>query len=187
MRNGLDTLKIDTMTTRAWMSLDNNLGTEYPAIQINHAGVNVLASRISDLAQSFACTQRSHWGTFDTYCELSCLLRIAAISPWLNASHLPTGLADSIAVACDDGCLRLFGIEEGELGLTYHSTLPHLDGRLLSVAWHPAGRIAVVGTSQGTLHAWDTSSKREILRIQTGETSKYFLTMGKVESGVNAV
>ena len=81
---------------------------------------------------------------------------------------LHTGLQDSVAVACDDGCLRLFGIEEGEPGLLYQSSLPHLEGRLLSVAWHPMGKIAVVGTSQGTLHAWDTSNKREVLRIQTG-------------------
>ena len=104
---------------------------------------------------------------------------------WLTRGCV-TGLADSIAVACDDGCLRLFGVEEGEPGLSYQSTLPHLGGRLLSVAWHPKGRVAVVGTSQGTLHAWDTTSKREVLRIQTGEYEAHLLLANECERSPSA-
>ena len=87
-----------------------------------------------------------------------------------NNAAFRAGLPEGIAVASDDGCLRLFGIEDGEPGLAYQCALPHLEGRLLSAAWHPKGRVIVVGTSVGTLHALETSSKREVLRIQTGQS-----------------
>lgn len=81
---------------------------------------------------------------------------------------LLAGISQAVAAACDDGTLRLFEMEEGEPGLLYQASMPHVDGRLLSVAWHPKGKIAIVGTSQGMIHAWDTVTKRELLRIQAG-------------------
>ena len=99
--------------------------------------------------------------------NVACNAQSRELCPCTEALLLAGAMA-KIAVACDDGCLRLFHAEEGEPGLFYQASMPHLEGRLLSVAWHPAGRIAVVGTSQGTLHAWDVTSKREILRVHTG-------------------
>ena len=83
---------------------------------------------------------------------------------------LAAGSYSRVAVACDDGCLRIFRIEADEHGLIYESSLPALKHRLLSVTWHPNAKTLVTGTSDGSLHAWDTSSKREILRVHTGKS-----------------
>ena len=72
-----------------------------------------------------------------------------------------------LAVACDDGCLRLFSIQEGRPGLVYSSSFPPLKSRLLSVAWHPNGQVVCTGTSEATLHAWHVATRRE-MRIHTG-------------------
>ena len=79
-----------------------------------------------------------------------------------------TGPSSTVAVACDDGCLRLFRAEEGQPGLVYAASLPSLGSRLLTVAWNPKGNIVLTGTSEGSLHAWNVNSRREILRIHTG-------------------
>lgn len=81
------------------------------------------------------------------------------------------GGASRLAVACDDGCLRLFCADKAEQGLLYEGSMPSLKHRLLSVAWHPNAKSLVTGTSDGSLHAWDVGSKREILRVHTGELS----------------
>ena len=78
------------------------------------------------------------------------------------------GPSSTVAVACDDGCLRLFRAEEGQPGLVYAASLPALGSRLLSVAWNPKGNVVLTGTSEGSLHAWNVNSRREILRIHTG-------------------
>lgn len=72
-----------------------------------------------------------------------------------------------LAVACDDGCLRLFTIQEGQPGLVYSSSFPPLKSRLLSVAWHPNGQVVCTGTSEATVHAWHVATRRE-MRIHTG-------------------
>lgn len=73
-------------------------------------------------------------------------------------------------MACDDGCLRVFRIEDGQNGLIYDYSLPPLPYRLLSVAWHPNGKILYSGTSEASLHAWDTGARRELFRIHTGKS-----------------
>jgi len=71
-------------------------------------------------------------------------------------------------VACDDGCVRVFEAEAGRGGLAYARSMPGVQGRVVSVAWHPGGGSLVAGTSQGTLHAWDVPAARELLRITVG-------------------
>ena len=63
------------------------------------------------------------------------------------------GNAARVAVACDDGTLRLFTAEHGTPRLMYSKSMPRLGARLLSVAWHPNGQSVVTGTAAGTLHA----------------------------------
>ena len=46
--------------------------------------------------------------------------------------------------------------------------MPAVEGRLLSVAWHPDAHTLVTGSSAGMLHAWDVASARELLRINAG-------------------
>ena len=79
------------------------------------------------------------------------------------------GAAQTVAVACDDGTLRLFTAEHGATRLVYHKSMPRLGGRLLSVAWHPNGQSVVTGTAVGTLHAWHIAKSQELMRISVGE------------------
>jgi len=78
------------------------------------------------------------------------------------------GALTRLAAACDDGCARVFAAEPGQPGLAYARAMPAVAGRVVSVAWHPAGGGLVAGTSQGTLHAWDVPAAREVLRITVG-------------------
>ena len=80
------------------------------------------------------------------------------------------GAAHAVAVACDDGTLRLFATEHGTPRLAYHRSMPRLGGRLLSVAWHPNGQSVVTGTAVGTLHAWHIANSQELMRISVGES-----------------
>lgn len=81
------------------------------------------------------------------------------------------GEAPRVAVACDDGVVRIFTAEGLSPGLTYARSMPALGSRLLSVAWHPSGKSVLVGTAAGTLHSWDLASSRELLRINVGAHS----------------
>ena len=69
----------------------------------------------------------------------------------------------------DDGCVRLFAAEPGLPGLQYVKSMPRVEGRILSAAWHPSGKVLVTGTSAGTLHAWDISTGQEVLHTVVGE------------------
>lgn len=73
-----------------------------------------------------------------------------------------------MAVACDDGVLRIFTAEGLSPGLTYHWSMPALGSRLLSVAWHPSGQSVLVGTAISTMHVWQLASSRELMRINIG-------------------
>ena len=87
-----------------------------------------------------------------------------------TTSGLHAGTSQRVAVACDDGALRIFEAQEGVAGLQYFKTLPRTEGRVLSAAWHPDSNTIVTGTSSGTMHVWDLTSNREILRITAGTT-----------------
>lgn len=78
------------------------------------------------------------------------------------------GESQRIAVACDDGALRIFEAQDNVPGLQYAKTFPRTDGRVLSAAWHPDHNTLVTGTSTGVMHAWEVSSNRELLRITAG-------------------
>ncbi len=81
---------------------------------------------------------------------------------------ITAGDAPRVAVACDDGVLRVFTAEGLSPGLTYHRSMPALGSRLLSVAWHPSGQSVLVGTAVSTMHAWHLASSRELMRINNG-------------------
>ena len=88
-----------------------------------------------------------------------------------HALHTSGG-PSRVAVACDDGTLRLFTAEHGTPRLVYYKSMPRLGGRLLSVAWHPNGQSVVTGTAAGTLHAWHIAKSQELLRISIGAPSQ---------------
>ncbi|XP_020571588.1 U3 small nucleolar RNA-associated protein 4 homolog [Phalaenopsis equestris] len=71
-----------------------------------------------------------------------------------------------LALACDDGCVRLYTVEEGNI--TYKRTFPRVSGRTLSVAWSLDAKFLFSGSSDGVIRCWDTSSFRETYRITVG-------------------
>jgi U3 small nucleolar RNA-associated protein 4 len=74
-----------------------------------------------------------------------------------------------LAAACDDGCARIFLAEAGLPGLTYSKTLPRVEGRTLSVAWHPSGKVLATGGTDGCIHMWSLETNHELLRITAGD------------------
>eukprot|EP00897_Mesotaenium_endlicherianum_P000557 jgi/Mesen1/10501/ME000083S10004 len=73
-----------------------------------------------------------------------------------------------VAVACDDGCLRLFAAEENVDGLVYKRSFPRVAGRVLTVAWNSRATKLFTGGTDGCIRCWDAGSGRELLRITAG-------------------
>lgn len=72
----------------------------------------------------------------------------------------PTGASQLVAAACDDGSIRMFTpAAGGEHGLVYERSLAKVEGRSLTVAWHPSGHVLVSAGSDGCIHCW---------RVKTG-------------------
>ena len=86
----------------------------------------------------------------------------------------PAGSPHCVAVACDDGALRIFEAQDGVPGLQYAKTFQRTEGRVLSAAWHPDSSTIITGTSTGVIHAWEVSSNRELLRITAGLVTNTF-------------
>eukprot|EP00850_Spirogloea_muscicola_P011716 SM000073S21492 [mRNA] locus=s73:500966:505004:- [translate_table: standard] len=87
-----------------------------------------------------------------------------------GAASRPGGSPQSqlVAVACDDGCVRLFAAEEGQLGLTYRRAFPRVKGRILAVAWNATASQIFAGGSDGCIRCWDVAGAREVYRITAG-------------------
>ncbi|KAI0500598.1 hypothetical protein KFK09_018812 [Dendrobium nobile] len=71
-----------------------------------------------------------------------------------------------LALACDDGCVRLYTVEESDL--TYKRSFPRVSGRTLSVAWSLDAKLLFSGSSDGVIRCWNTSSFHETYRITVG-------------------
>jgi U3 small nucleolar RNA-associated protein 4 len=74
-----------------------------------------------------------------------------------------------LAAACDDGRVRLFSVERGAPGASYLRALPRVEGRVLSIAWHPQGAHLASAGTDGCIHIWEVATSREVLRITAGE------------------
>lgn len=72
-----------------------------------------------------------------------------------------------VAVACDDGCVRLFTLLEGE-NLVYQRSFPRVLGRILSVAWSVDATKVFSGGSDGCIRCWDSKQLQELYRITAG-------------------
>lgn len=90
---------------------------------------------------------------------------------WSLAVDPQQGSPQRVAVACDDGALRIFEAQDGVPGLQYAKTFQRTEGRVLSAAWHPDSSTIITGTSTGVMHAWEVSFSRELLRITAGNGS----------------
>ncbi|OUS49586.1 quinon protein alcohol dehydrogenase-like superfamily [Ostreococcus tauri] len=76
--------------------------------------------------------------------------------------------AQLLAVACDDGCARLLTMVGGDgvgSGLTHKRAFLRVQGRLLSLAWHPSEELLACGSSRGTVHVMDCVNFNEMRRI----------------------
>ncbi|KAM7516977.1 hypothetical protein LguiA_006560 [Lonicera macranthoides] len=72
-----------------------------------------------------------------------------------------------VAIACDDGCVRIYSISDSEQ-LTYNKSLPRVSGRVLSVAWSPDANMIYSGSSDGFIRCWDCKMGHEVYRITVG-------------------
>ncbi|CAN1223347.1 WD repeat-containing protein PCN [Linum perenne] len=72
-----------------------------------------------------------------------------------------------LAIACDDGCVRLYTIPESD-ELIYDRTLSRVSGRTLSVTWSSDASRIFSGSSDGFVRCWDATLGHEIYRITVG-------------------
>ncbi|CAK9152943.1 unnamed protein product, partial [Ilex paraguariensis] len=72
-----------------------------------------------------------------------------------------------VAIACDDGCVRIYSIDESDR-LNYCRSLPRVSGRVLSVTWSPDANRIYSGSSDGFIRCWDAKLGHEIYRITVG-------------------
>jgi U3 small nucleolar RNA-associated protein 4 len=54
-----------------------------------------------------------------------------------------------VALACEDGCVRIFAVADMQPGMLYRQSLPRIKGRVLSVAWTWDGTQVLAGGSDG--------------------------------------
>lgn len=82
-----------------------------------------------------------------------------------------SGRQGELVAACDDGSLRVLRVSEGAAGCEYVRSMAKVEGRALSLAWHPDGGALVSGGSDGCIHVWEAESGRELLRITAAAQS----------------
>ncbi|KAG0557990.1 hypothetical protein KC19_11G171000 [Ceratodon purpureus] len=80
----------------------------------------------------------------------------------------PERRAQRVALACEDGVVRIFEVGTAQYGLVYQKSFPRVKGRILSVAWSWDGGRLVAGGSDGCIRCWDITNTREIYRITAG-------------------
>eukprot|EP00794_Sanderia_malayensis_P018978 gene18978-20885_t len=80
-------------------------------------------------------------------------------------SLAPSHKGDLLAAGCEDGAVRLFDIESGNLEPS--RVLDKQEFRILCLAWSHCGGIIVTGSTDSTIQVYDLKSKRIISRIST--------------------
>ncbi|GLC46942.1 hypothetical protein PLESTB_001544800 [Pleodorina starrii] len=95
-------------------------------------------------------------------------------------SVVKPGFSHTLAAACDDGSVRLFGCEGGEPGLVPERVLARLEGRLLCAAWHAGGTALAVAGSSGNIHVLDAVTGRERLRITAAASTARPVTVWRL-------
>ncbi|XP_057974172.1 WD repeat-containing protein PCN-like [Malania oleifera] len=85
----------------------------------------------------------------------------------VELSEQPVNENLSVALACDDGCVRIYNISDTE-ELVYNKSLPRVSGRILSVTWSANAKMIYSGSSDGFIRCWDAKLAHEIYRITAG-------------------
>ncbi|RKP09200.1 WD40-repeat-containing domain protein [Thamnocephalis sphaerospora] len=89
-----------------------------------------------------------------------------------------------LAVGCEDGCVRLFDIADGEFA--YLRTFEPTKARILSLAWSKSGQYLVTGSADSCVRKWDVAAgellnvRRMQLRMTVGKESKMQTTVWAV-------
>ncbi|KAG0375769.1 U3 small nucleolar RNA-associated protein [Mortierella sp. AD032] len=68
-----------------------------------------------------------------------------------------------LAVGCEDGCVRLFDIADGEL--TFIRSFDKQRTRILSLAWSQDDKIMVTGSANSSIYKWDVEQGRVVSRM----------------------
>nr|GEX04050.1 U3 small nucleolar RNA-associated protein 4 homolog [Tanacetum cinerariifolium] len=79
----------------------------------------------------------------------------------------PITKTTSIAIACDDNCVRIYSIPDPD-GFTYHKSLPRVSGCVLSVTWSPDWKMIYSGSIEGFIRCWDPLPCHEVYKITVG-------------------
>ena len=90
-----------------------------------------------------------------------------------------------IACACDDGTLRIFGLQAADDECRLVQTHSQTNCRLLSLAWHKQ-RFIAIGGSDGHMSYWDVVEKRELFSINgklQGNLDVNIWSLGVLENG----
>ncbi|KAF9433718.1 U3 small nucleolar RNA-associated protein [Entomortierella beljakovae] len=74
-----------------------------------------------------------------------------------------------LAVGCEDGCVRLFDIADGELALL--NTFDKQKSRILSLAWSQDDKIMVTGSANSCIYKWNVELGRVVSRMTVDRVS----------------
>ncbi|XP_047325495.1 WD repeat-containing protein PCN-like [Impatiens glandulifera] len=85
----------------------------------------------------------------------------------MKEPQLPSVVSTRLALACDDGCIRLYSISDSNK-LIYAKSFTRVSGRILSVTWSFDGNRIYSGSSDGFIRCWDTKFGHEVYRITVG-------------------
>ena len=68
-----------------------------------------------------------------------------------------------LAVACEDGAVRLFEIQDDTLD--YKKSLTGDKARILAVSWQPKSNFVVTGSAEGVIRRWNTVTGESVLKV----------------------
>ncbi|KAF9190734.1 U3 small nucleolar RNA-associated protein [Haplosporangium sp. Z 767] len=74
-----------------------------------------------------------------------------------------------LAVGCEDGCVRLFDIADGELA--FIRSFDKQKTRILSLAWSEDDTIMVTGSANSSIYKWDVELGRVVSRMTVDRVS----------------
>ncbi|KAF9365124.1 U3 small nucleolar RNA-associated protein [Mortierella sp. NVP85] len=83
----------------------------------------------------------------------------------MAANHANTVLA----VGCEDGCVRLFDIADGEMAFIRSFDMQKT--RILSLAWSQDDKIMVTGSAKSSIYKWDVELGRVVSRMTVDRVS----------------
>jgi len=126
----------------------------------------------------------------------------ALITEWNLVTLRPKIMADSfggavwslaidsegttLAVGCEDGCVRLFDIHED--AITYKKSLVGDKARILSVSWQPKSNYIVTGSAEGVIRRWNVVNGRPTHRMtvesQKGEKTLVWCVLALVNGTI---